>query len=69
MTLTLESTIEVTGTLIELPPGKTAPGGHELKADWWTVIGKAPGGAEAFSNMISGVRTDNNPLSIKKVSF
>ncbi|KAI5123832.1 hypothetical protein M0805_009124 [Coniferiporia weirii] len=50
LTLTLESSVELTGTLQELPEGKTAPGGHELVVDFWTVIGAAPGGDEAFNN-------------------
>lgn len=56
MTLTVESTVEISGTINQLPEGKTAPGGHELSADWWTVIGKAPGGAEAFTNLVAEVR-------------
>ncbi|KAH8115169.1 asparaginyl-tRNA synthetase [Phellopilus nigrolimitatus] len=50
LTLTLESSVELTGTLQELPEGKTAPGGHELVVDFWRVIGAAPGGDEAFNN-------------------
>ncbi|EJD08142.1 asparaginyl-tRNA synthetase [Fomitiporia mediterranea MF3/22] len=50
LTLTLESSVELTGTLQELPEGKTAPGGHELVVDYWKVIGAAPSGDEAFAN-------------------
>ncbi|KAL8287367.1 hypothetical protein RQP46_003819 [Phenoliferia psychrophenolica] len=56
LTLTLESTIQITGTIAALPDGKTAPDGHELTADWWTVVGKAPGGEEAFLNQVSPER-------------
>jgi len=38
-----------------LPAGKTAPDGHELTADWWAIIGKAPGGDEAISNLVTEV--------------
>jgi aspartyl/asparaginyl-tRNA synthetase len=55
LTLTLESTIQITGTIKALPPGKTAPDNHELAADWWTVIGKAPGGDDAIGNKVSEV--------------
>lgn len=53
LTLTNESTVEIFGTLKALPDGKSAPDGHELAADWWRVIGKAPGGDDAFSNKIN----------------
>lgn len=43
------------GTLQEVPEGKTAPGGHELLADYWRVLGPSPGGAEAFSNRVAEV--------------
>ncbi|KAH8553279.1 hypothetical protein BGW37DRAFT_485130 [Umbelopsis sp. PMI_123] len=53
ITLTLESTITVYGVINQLPEGKTAPDGHELVVDYWTVVGKAPGGDDAFTNKIS----------------
>lgn len=46
--LTTESTITVYGVIEELPQGKTAPDGHELRVDHWTVIRKAPSGEDAF---------------------
>ncbi|KXN70090.1 asparaginyl-tRNA synthetase [Conidiobolus coronatus NRRL 28638] len=53
LTLTLESTVTVYGVITELPEGKTAPGNHELVADYWEVVSKAPGGDEAFSNKLN----------------
>ncbi|GAA5998509.1 asparagine--tRNA ligase DED81 [Rhodotorula paludigena] len=53
LTLTLESTVQITGVINKLPEGKTAPDGHELTADWFSVIGKAPGGDEAFLNKVN----------------
>ncbi|POY73341.1 hypothetical protein BMF94_3676 [Rhodotorula taiwanensis] len=53
LTLTLESTIQITGVINQLPEGKTAPDNHELTADWFAVVGKAPGGDDAFSNKVS----------------
>ncbi|TDL18010.1 asparaginyl-tRNA synthetase [Rickenella mellea] len=53
LTLTLESSVELTGTLQAVPDGKTAPGGHELIVDYWKVHGAAPGGEEAFSNRMN----------------
>ncbi|KAL7415566.1 asparaginyl-tRNA synthetase, partial [Mrakia frigida] len=51
--LNLEASIEVVGTVKILPEGAHAPGGHELIADYWKVIGAAPGGSEAMSNRIT----------------
>ena len=38
--LTTEATVCIYGTLAQVPEGKTAPGGHELNADYWELIGK-----------------------------
>ena len=32
------------GTLKEVPEGKSAPGGHELDADYWEIVGRSPAG-------------------------
>ncbi|KAI0669404.1 asparaginyl-tRNA synthetase [Trametes maxima] len=53
LTLTLESTIEVIGTLKTVPEGQTAPGGHELVVDYWKVLGASPGGEDAFTNRLN----------------
>ncbi|KAF8957313.1 asparaginyl-tRNA synthetase [Flammula alnicola] len=53
LTLTLESSVEVVGTLQEVPEGKTAPGGHELIVDYWQVVGAAPGADDAFTNRLN----------------
>lgn len=55
LTLTLESTVELVGTLQPLPEGKTAPGGHELIVDYWRVLGTSPGGEDAFTNRLNEV--------------
>ena len=47
--------MEVTGILQEVPEGKTAPGGHELSADYWRVLGASPGGSDAFTNQVNEV--------------
>lgn len=53
LTLTLESTIQLTGTLQVVPEGKTAPGGHELTVDYWKVLGAAPGAEDAFTSRLN----------------
>lgn len=50
--LTLESSVLIKGVIEKLPEGKTAPGGVELKADYYEVIGLAPSGDEAFTNKV-----------------
>lgn len=50
--LTLESTITIRGVINKLPEGKSAPGGVELKADYYEIVGLAPGGEDAFSNKV-----------------
>lgn len=50
--LTLESTVLIKGVVEKLPEGKTAPGGVELKADYYEVIGLAPSGDDAFTNKV-----------------
>ena len=56
LTLTLESTVELAGTLQPVPEGKTAPGGHELVVDYWKVLGASPGAEDAFTNRLNEVR-------------
>lgn len=50
--LTLESTVQIKGVIEKLPEGKTAPGGVELKADFYEVVGLAPAGEDSFSNKV-----------------
>ncbi|PVV04933.1 hypothetical protein BB560_000548 [Smittium megazygosporum] len=58
ITLTLETSVVLYGTVTAVPEGKSAPGGHELIVDYWEVISKAPGGNEAISNKVS---SDSDP--------
>ena len=66
LTLTLESSVELRGTLKEVPEGKEAPGGHELVVDWWHCIGKAPGGDDAITNLVTEVRDLTRDGSVKR---
>ncbi|CUM65045.1 uncharacterized protein PRCAT00002665001 [Priceomyces carsonii] len=50
--LTLESSVVIKGVIHKLPEGKSAPGGVELKADYYKVIGLAPGGEDSFTNKV-----------------
>lgn len=49
--ISIESSVQLFGTLKLVPEGKSAPGGHELEVDYWKLIGSAPpGGAETLLN-------------------
>ena len=50
--LTIESTVAIKGVISKLPEGKTAPGGVELKADFYEIIALAPSGDDSFTNRI-----------------
>merc|ERR1711963_707694 len=66
--LTTEATVCIYGTLAAVPEGKTAPGGHELTADYWELVGSAPaGGADAILNEDShpDVQLDNRHIMIR----
>ncbi|GHJ86726.1 hypothetical protein NliqN6_3128 [Naganishia liquefaciens] len=60
--LVTECTIEVTGELKQVPEGKTAPGGHELVADWWRMVGKAPTGVDAYASLFN----EKSDLSVRQ---
>eukprot|EP00050_Salpingoeca_kvevrii_P006336 m.288772 g.288772 ORF g.288772 m.288772 type:complete len:554 (+) comp12025_c0_seq1:20-1681(+) len=54
ITLQRESTVTVYGVIEEVPEGKTAPDGHEMKVDFWKLVAPAPpGGLDALINQDS----------------
>ncbi|XP_063983115.1 asparagine--tRNA ligase, cytoplasmic [Diachasmimorpha longicaudata] len=68
VTLNTEASVELFGTLMIVPEGKTAPGGHELAVDYWRLIGNAPpGGADSILNEEAhpDVQLDNRHIMIR----
>lgn len=66
--LSTESSIEIYGTITKVPDGKTAPDGHELKVDYYNIIGFAPaGGGDTILNEEShpDVQLDNRHILIR----
>ena len=51
--LATESTIELFGTVEPVPAGQSAPGGQELKVDFWKVIHSSPSGESAFDSKLN----------------
>lgn len=68
LVLSTESSVQLFGTLKEVPEGKNAPGGHELHVDYWELIGLAPaGGADTILNEEAhpDVQLDNRHIMIR----
>lgn len=70
LTLTVESTVTIYGIIQPVPEGSHAPDGHELHADYFKVVGKAPSGDEAITNIVAKdadpqTKYDNRHLVIR----
>ncbi|RWS25912.1 asparagine--tRNA ligase: cytoplasmic-like isoform X1 [Leptotrombidium deliense] len=66
--LQTEAAVTIYGTLAEVPEGQNAPGGHEIKCDYWELVGNAPpGGIEHVLNEEShiDVQLDQRHLMLR----
>lgn len=68
--LTVESTIEITGTVQKVKDGQSAPQGIEVIVDWWKIVGRAPAGEDAFEGRIPAdadpsIRADLRHLELR----
>ena len=66
--LSTEASVMVTGKLCAVAEGHTAPGGHELVADYWEVVSNSPpGGADSILNVESDVdvQLDNRHMLLR----
>ncbi|KXT04038.1 hypothetical protein AC578_4947 [Pseudocercospora eumusae] len=52
ITLTRETSMTIFGKLKDVPAGAHAPNDRELQADFFEIIGKAPGGEDAITNKV-----------------
>lgn len=53
-----ETALWVYGELRKVPAGATAPDGRELQVDYYEVYGRAPGDAEAITNIVATGQQD-----------
>lgn len=52
VTLTRETSMMITGEMWQVPAGAHAPDNRELHADYFEIVGKAPGGDDAITNKV-----------------
>ncbi|XP_052793700.1 asparagine--tRNA ligase, cytoplasmic-like isoform X1 [Mya arenaria] len=68
LTLSTEAAVCLFGEINVVPEGKTAPEGHEMKVDYWELVGSSPpGGADNLLNEEAhvDVQLDNRHMMIR----
>lgn len=53
LTLTLQTSMVIYGEMCEVPPTQHAPDNRELQADYFKIIGRAPGDREAYATVVA----------------
>lgn len=69
LTLTKETSMEITGELWAVPEGSHAPLNRELRADYFRIIAKAVGGDESFTNMVPEDADPSTLLNLRHLSL
>ena len=68
LTLIRETSMEITGELWEVPADAHAPLDRELRADYFRILAKAPGGDDAFTNR-APEREAQNLLNVRHLAL
>ncbi|KAK3938603.1 hypothetical protein QBC46DRAFT_389840 [Diplogelasinospora grovesii] len=69
LTLMRETSMEVFGELWEVPAGAHAPLNRELHADYFRIIAVAPGGDDAFTNLVPEDGDPNTLLNLRHLTL
>ncbi|KAL7423677.1 asparagine--tRNA ligase [Cryptotrichosporon argae] len=68
--VTVESTVEIVGSVQKVKEGQSAPQGIEVIVDYWKIIGRAPSGDQAFEGRLApdtsaDIRADLRHLELR----
>lgn len=67
--LTRETSMAITGEMWEVPPGAHAPNNRELHADYYEILGRAPGGDDAITNKVQAKGDAQTLLDLRHLTL